>query len=65
MAELAEIIEPRPHGGFQKNVPQSLASPLNHGPADRPIEVWVQDEARIGQKTGRVRIRARKGTRPR
>ncbi len=53
---------PGPHGGFQKNVPQSLASPLNHGPADKPIEVWVQDEARIGQKNGRVRIRARKGT---
>ncbi len=50
---------------FKKNVPQSLASPLNHGPADRLIEVRVQDEARIGQKTGRVRIRARKGTRPR
>jgi len=47
---------PGPHGGFQKNVPQSLASPLTHGPADRPTEVWVQDE---------VRIRARKGTRPR
>ncbi len=56
---------PGPHGGFQKNVPQSLASPLNHGPADKPIEVWVQDEVRIGQKNGRVRIRARKGTRPR
>ncbi len=58
---------PRPglHGGFQKNVPQSLASPLNHGPADKPTEVRVQDEARIGQKTGRVRIRTRKGTRPR
>ncbi len=50
---------------LSKNVPQSLASPLNHGPADRPIEVRVQDEARIGQKTGRGRIRARKGTRPR
>ncbi len=38
---------------------------MNHGPADKPIEVWVQDEARIDQKNGRVRIRARKGTRPR
>ncbi len=56
--------EPGPHGGFQKDVSQSLASLLNHGPADRPIEVRVQDEARIGQKNGRVRIRARKGTRP-
>ena len=37
---------------LSKNVPQSLASPLTHGPADKPIEIWVQDEARIGQKTG-------------
>ena len=29
------------------------------------IEVWFQDEARIGQKNGRARIWARKGTRPR
>ena len=41
--------EARPHGDFQKNVP-----PLNHGPADKSVEVWVQNEARI---------RARKGTR--
>ncbi len=47
---------PGPHGGFQKNVPQSLASPLTHGPADRLIEVRVQNE---------VRIWARKGERPR
>ena len=29
-----------------------------------PIEIWFQDEARLGQKNGRVRIWARKGTRP-
>ena len=29
------------------------------------MEVWFQDEARIGQKNGRTRIWARKGTRPR
>lgn len=29
------------------------------------IELWFQDEARIGQKNGRTRIWARKGTRPR
>ena len=34
-------------------------------PDGTPIEVWFQDEARIGQKNGRVRIWARKGTRPR
>jgi len=30
-----------------------------------PLEVWFQDEARIGQKNGRTRIWARKGSRPR
>jgi hypothetical protein len=31
----------------------------------KPIEVWFQDEARIGQKNGLARIWARRGTRPR
>lgn len=30
-----------------------------------PIEIWFQDEMRVGQKNGRVRIGARTGTRPR
>lgn len=34
-------------------------------PEGRRIEVWFQDEARIGQKNGQTRIWARKGTRPR
>jgi len=34
-------------------------------PKGRRIEVWFQDEARIGQKNGRTRIWARKGSRPR
>jgi hypothetical protein len=28
------------------------------------VEIWFQDECRIGQKNGRARIWARKGTRP-
>ncbi len=31
----------------------------------KSIEIWFQDEARIGQKNGIVRLWARKGTRPR
>ena len=30
-----------------------------------PIEIWFQDEARVGQKNGLVRQWARRGTRPR
>ncbi len=34
-------------------------------PDHKPIEIWWQDEARIGQKNGRTRLWARRGTRPR
>jgi hypothetical protein len=34
-------------------------------PANTPVEVWFQDETRIGQKNPQVRVWARKGTRPR
>ena len=34
-------------------------------PADTPIEVWFQDEMRVGQKNGLVYQWAKKGTRPR
>ena len=33
-------------------------------PAATKIEVWFQDEARVGQKTNRTRRWATKGTRP-
>jgi len=33
--------------------------------ATKAIEIWWQDEARIGQKNGLARLWARKGTRPR
>ena len=38
---------------------------LDGVPADTPIELWFQDEARIGQKNGIVRQWARRGSRPR
>ena len=38
---------------------------MGHLPKGKPIEVWWQDEARIGQKNGIVRQWARRGTRPR
>ncbi len=58
--------EAGPHGGFQKDVPQSLASPLNHGPADRPIEVWFRTRPASARRpaaaaAGRARGRDRDG----
>ena len=34
-------------------------------PETAPVEIWFEDEARIGQKNGQVRQWARRGTRPR
>lgn len=34
-------------------------------PANTPIEIWFQDEMRVGQKNGLVYQWAKKGTRPR
>ena len=34
-------------------------------PKTTPVEIWFQDEARIGQKNGVVRQWAKRGTRPR
>jgi transposase len=42
-----------------------LRAHLAHLPRHKPIEIWFQDEARIGQKNGLVRQWARRGTRPR
>ena len=49
----------------QKNFASTLAAHIAHLSQETPIEVWFQDEARIGQKNGQVRLWARKGTRPR
>ena len=38
---------------------------MAHLPRHKPIEIWFQDEARIGQKNGLVRQWAKRGTRPR
>jgi hypothetical protein len=52
-------------GGVQKNFPHTLAAHLADLAKTKAIEIWFQDEARIGQKNGRTRIWAKKGTRPR
>ena len=38
---------------------------LKDVPPDPPVEIWFQDEARVGQKNGHVYQWATKGTRPR
>ena len=50
---------------FKKNFPRALKAHLEGLPETTPVEIWFEDEARIGQKNGQVRQWARRGTRPR
>lgn len=47
-----------------KKFGRTLAAHLAGIARRKPVEIWFQDEARIGQKNGLVRQRARRGTRP-
>ena len=55
-----EVIE-----DFKENFGAKLREMLKDVPAGTPIEIWFQDEMRLGQKNTRVRQWARKGSRPR
>ena len=48
-----------------KNFTDLLAETTKHLTPGTPIEIWFQDEARVGQKNGLVYQWAKKGTRPR
>jgi transposase len=50
--------------GIQKNFTTILAEISAREAAGKPIEIWFQDEARIGQKNKITRRWARRGTRP-
>ena len=47
-----------------KKLPAHARCPPRRRAAQEPIEIWFQDEARIGQKNGLVRQWASRGTRP-
>ena len=51
--------------GVQKNFGRTLKGHIAGLKRGKPIEIWFQDEARIGQKNGLARLWARTGTRPR
>ena len=44
--------------GVQKNFPRALKAHLEGLPETTPVEIWFQDEARIGQKNARSGIGA-------
>ena len=55
----------RRHGGVQKNFVVRVAEIRATLPPGTPVEVWFQDEMRVGQKNKLTYRWARKGSRPR
>jgi len=49
---------------FKANFPPRIQEIRDHLPAGTPLEIWFDDEARIGQKNKITRRWARRGTRP-
>jgi hypothetical protein len=49
----------------QKNFPAAVAAAVPDPARDKPLEVWFQDEARVGQQGTLTRVWARRGSRPR
>ena len=56
---------PRGARGVQKHLPAEREAIRATLPPEAAIELWWQDEARVGQKSGITRRRARRATRPR
>jgi len=59
--------KPEDQEAFKKSFSNQLITQLmsNTALAGKPIEIWFQDEARIGQQGTLTRVWARRGTRPR
>ena len=57
--------DPEALEAFKKTFPPSWRRSGRRCPPETPIEVWWQDEARVGQKNGITRRWARRGSRPR
>src|SRR3954468_640972 len=52
-------------GGVQKGFAELVEGALPEHARGKPVEVWFQDEARVGQQGTLTRVWARRGTRPR
>ncbi|MGQ0565237.1 MAG: IS630 family transposase [Gemmobacter sp.] len=57
--------DPEAQAAFQKNFPEAVAAAIPERARGKRLEVWFQDEARVGQQGTLTRIWARRGTRPR
>lgn len=50
---------------YIKNFAELARAALPNEAQGKPLEIWFQDEARVGQQGTLTRVWARKGTRPR
>lgn len=57
--------DPEAQATFKKNFASHVADALPDHARDKPLEVWFQDEARVGQQGTLTRIWAPRGSRPR
>ena len=57
--------DPEAEAAFKKNFPDLVRVALCDAAVTGPIEIWFQDEARVGQKGGHAYIWAPVGSRPR
>ncbi|MGI3213305.1 IS630 family transposase [Roseovarius tibetensis] len=64
-ASAAPEIRSRDPGGVQKNFAGTVTDALPESARGKPLEIWFQDEARVGQQGTLTRIWAPCGSRPR
>ena len=57
--------DPQAQADFKENFADLVAEALPDRAKGKPLEVWFQDEARVGQKGTLTHIWAKRGTRPR
>ncbi len=57
--------DPVAQTAFKKNFASIVADILTERAKGKPLEIWFQDEARVGQQGTLTRVWAKRGTRPR
>ena len=62
---LHDQADPVAQAAFERKLPEVLAKIAKDHPAAKAIEIWVQDETRVGQKSKTIRRWAEKGSSPR
>ena len=62
---LHDKADPAAQAAFKRKLPEVLARIAKDHPASKTIELWVQDETRVGQKGKVIRRWAEKGSSPR